>query len=164
MLNSSQQFPGQILHPLCLIEAGSGEGRSFNAVSSSSAWKPGRPFSQRNVDMMCMRGRVWGILIDSIVFPVSEPHRFHRKWRLKWRWKRDPQDPQEVEAEARAGAGRSWNCATRHILKHTALLQIEATLYVHNGSNNMLISLSMLYNVYVIQHIITCVKEYVKYQ
>ena len=55
--------------------------------------------------MMCMRGRVWGILIDSIVFPVSEPHRFHRKWRLKWRWKLDPQDPQEVEAEAGAGPG-----------------------------------------------------------
>ena len=87
------------------------------------AWKALQQGTQHNVDIMSMWGRVWRIQVDSLVFPVSEIHRVHKKWRLKRRWRR----------------GRSWNCATRHSLKHTAFLQVEATLYklLYNRLFNM---------------------------
>ena len=57
----------------------------------------------------------------------------------------------EAEAEVEGGGAS----ATRQSLKHTALLQVEATLYIHNGSNDMVIS--MLYNISL------CKLKYVKY-
>ena len=57
-----------------------------------------------------------------------------------------------MEAEADVEEKGGCNCATRHSLKHMAFLQVEATLSVHNGSNDRVIS--MLYNIYVIYNIL----------
>ena len=121
---------------------GLGNGGSSIAVSSSSALKQGGPWigqppqcryhEQRGGSREhpgwfheLLRGESGA---SGLIPWTSQSRRSTAStWRLKRKWRRP------------LGRGKSWKCATRHSLKHTAFLQVETTLYVHHGSNDRVI-------------------------